>query len=61
MYYHKMGVHFGLSVFYCEKGGHFQTREQGWIPQFPVSEIVGTLYGTIAQLGIGMLPLLFPR
>ncbi len=66
----KKGVHFGLksqcfiekkgsfraekSVFLHEKGGHFQTGEQGWVPLFPVSEeiirnssYVSTIYQTI--------------
>ncbi len=29
------------SVFYCKKGGHFQTGEQGWVSLFPVSEGAG--------------------
>ncbi len=54
VFYHKRGGSFWteMSVFYCkkgvvfswkvsvllQKGGHFQTGEQGWVPLFPVSE-----------------------
>ncbi len=53
----KKGVHFELksqcfitkkgsfwaqkSVFCCKEGGNFQTKEQGWVPLFPVSEGAG--------------------
>ncbi len=50
VFYHEKGVVLSSKVlvmimqcFAAKKGGNFQTREQGWVPLFPVSEGAGIL------------------